>query len=91
MNSTQRLLCCSLAIPALLAIACTAPAQSDLPLDRIRLPPGFDISVVARVPNARAMTWGAAGTLFVGSAGEGNVYAITLPPGGEAVVRVIAE
>ena len=40
-------------------------AQS-LPLDRIKLPPGFAIELVARVPNARAMTWGSDGTLFVG-------------------------
>src|SRR5206468_4027874 len=40
------------------------------------------------------MTWGTAGTLFVGSATAGNVYAITLPAPGtnaEAVVNVIAE
>ena len=57
-------------------------AQSPLPVDSIKLPPGFAIEVVARVPNARAMTWGAAGTLFVGSANEGSVYAIQLPPAG---------
>jgi glucose/arabinose dehydrogenase len=81
----------SLGCAALFAVACAAPAQPNLPLDSIRLPPGFSISLVARVPNARAMTWGEAGTLFVGSAGEGDVYAVTLPPGGgAAVVRVIA-
>ncbi len=50
------------------AIVC-APvhAQTSLPVETIRLPSGFSIEVVARVPNARAMTWGAAGTLFVGS------------------------
>ena len=57
-------------------------AQSALPLADIRLPPGFSISVVARVPNARAMTFGPGGTLFVGSAAEGSVYAVRLPPGG---------
>ena len=47
----------------------------------------------ARVPNARAMTWGSAGTLFVGSAGEGSVYAVKLPSSGtkgEGVVSKIA-
>ena len=64
-------------------LACTPlHAQSPLPLESIKLPPGFAIEVVARVPNARAMTWGAAGTLFVGSAGEGSVYAVKLPPPG---------
>jgi glucose/arabinose dehydrogenase len=47
---------------------------------------------VARVPSARAMTFGADGTLFVGST-SGTVYAVSLPAnrvGGEAKVRVVA-
>jgi glucose/arabinose dehydrogenase len=71
----------------------TALAQPTLPLDTIRLPPGFAIDVVARVPNARAMTWGAKGTLFVGTTGEGKVFAVTLPPAGakgEAAIAVVA-
>jgi len=70
-----------------------ADAAAALPVESIRLPPGFTIEVVARVPDARAMTWGADGTLFVGSTGAGRVYAVTLPAagsGGDAVVRVIA-
>src|SRR5512136_694467 len=59
------------------AVAAFAVAAA-LPRESIRLPPGFGIEVVARVPNARAMTWGARGTLFVGSARAGNVYAVTL-------------
>ncbi len=76
----------------LLLSAADGRAQSALPLDAIRLPPGFTIEVLARVPSARAMTWGAAGTLFVGST-EGKVYAVTLPAagaGGDARVQVIA-
>jgi glucose/arabinose dehydrogenase len=85
----------SLAAAALLlAMACTAlRAETALPVETIKLPPGFAIEVVGRVPNARAMTWGSAGTLFVGSAAAGKVYALTLPPEGtkgEAVVNVIA-
>jgi hypothetical protein len=78
---------------ALSPTCATLHAQVTLPVETIRLPPGFSIDVLARVPNARAMTWGAAGTLFVGSAPEGKVYAVTLPSagaGGQAVVRVIA-
>jgi glucose/arabinose dehydrogenase len=77
---------------ALAALACaTQPvsAQSALPLDRIKLPPGFVIETLARVPNARAMTWGERGTLFVGSTNAGKVYAVTLTGTG-ATVRVIA-
>jgi glucose/arabinose dehydrogenase len=71
----------------------TARAQSPLPLDTIRMPAGFAIELVARVPNARAMTWGTNGTLFVGSTGAGKVYALRLPPAGtngEAKVTVVA-
>ena len=67
-------LACILA--ALAAFAAPALAQSALPLERIKLPPGFSIELLARVPNARQMAWGARGTLFVGSR-EDSVYAIT--------------
>ena len=85
--------CASAAIASAAILACHAHAQSSLPLDTIRMPPGFAIELVARAPNARAMTWGANGTLFVGSTGAGKVYALTLPPSGtrgEATVHVIA-
>ncbi len=46
-------------------------------LKDIRLPEGFSISVFAEnVSNARAMCWGAKGTLFVGSRDDGFVYAL---------------
>ena len=49
----------------------------SLPLDTIKLPPGFAITVYAdNVPNARGMTRGQNGTLFVGSGEKGNVYAV---------------
>ncbi len=80
-------------VALLCLLACAAQAQAPLPLQTLKLPPGFAIEVVARIPNARAMTWGAAGTLFVGTAVAGVVYGLTLPPAGtkgEAVVNVIA-
>ena len=82
------------AVVATVASVAIAPAraQTALPLDTLKLPRGFSIEVVARVPDARAMTWGAAGTLFVGST-SGAVHALTFPPGGakgEAVSHVIA-
>src|ERR1700754_5190996 len=44
---------------------------------KIKLPPGFKIEVWASgVLAARQMAWGDKGTLFVGSFGLGNVYAI---------------
>ena len=83
----------ALALAALLAAGGPVRAQDALPLESIKLPPGFTIEVVARVANPRAMTWGAAGTLFVGSAGAGTVYALKLPAAGgkgEATSQVIA-
>jgi glucose/arabinose dehydrogenase len=76
------------------ALPSVAPAQ-PLPLERIRLPQGFDIELVARVPGARELTFGTNGTLFAGS-NQGSVYAIAasdLRPDAQqpAVVRTIAK
>jgi glucose/arabinose dehydrogenase len=49
---------------------------SKYQLDKIKLPPGFSISVFAQVPNARSMTWGSQGTLFVGNRHGDKVYAV---------------
>jgi hypothetical protein len=66
------------ALPVLFALSTTAAAQK-LPLEKIKLPPGFEISVFAdNVPNARAMALGDKGTLFVGSMRAGRVYAIRI-------------
>src|SRR5271168_1347896 len=44
---------------------------------RIQLPPGFKIELYATgVPNARSLTLGAGGTVFVGSRRAGKVYAL---------------
>ncbi len=46
-------------------------------LKEIKLPPGFGIKIYAdNVKNARSMTWGEQGTLFVGSRDAGMVYAL---------------
>ena len=76
---------------AFVAAFAPAVAFAQLPLDRISLPAGFTIDVAARVPGAREMTFGAKGTLFVGS-NEGKVYAVTLAADGAAgaTVRTIA-
>jgi glucose/arabinose dehydrogenase len=63
-------------------------AAADLPVSRLKLPPGFAIELFARVPNARQMALGNH-TLFVGSMREGKVYAIPLR--GERRPRVIAD
>jgi glucose/arabinose dehydrogenase len=66
-----------LVVALLVASACAADAAVDDRLAGIRLPPGFHIAVWASdVEGARSMTWGARGTLFVGTRGEGKVYAL---------------
>ena len=48
-----------------------------LPLETVKLPPGFAISIYANnVPNARSMTLSPNGTLFVGTRTAGTVYAV---------------
>ena len=52
-------------------------SEEKLSIEKIKLPLGFKIGVYAAgVPNARSMTLGAKGTLFVGTRTEGNVYAL---------------
>src|SRR5580693_9034639 len=51
-------------------------ASASLPLDKIKLPPGFSIAVYAEVPAARSMVMSPSGTLFVGTQRPGFVYAV---------------
>jgi len=51
----------------------TALAQS-LPIERIKLPPGFEIGVFATVPGARSLALGPDQLVFVGTRGD-KVYA----------------
>lgn len=52
-------------------------SQAALPLDSIKLPPGFEISIFAEnVTNARSLILGDNLTLFVSTRNEGKVYAI---------------
>src|SRR5437867_5711758 len=58
-------------------IASAACGNQALPLEKIKLPPGFSIGVYATgVRNAREMALGSSGTLFVGSMNSGSVYAV---------------
>jgi glucose/arabinose dehydrogenase len=64
----------------LLMLACGAATAAELPLERIKLPPGFSIELWARADNAREMALGHAdasgGTVFVGSFRAGMVHAV---------------
>ncbi len=65
-------------ILSLLFIFVLSQQTFALQLDQIKLPSGFAIEVFAEnVPNARSMVLSPNGTLFVGTRGAGNVYAIT--------------
>ncbi|MEN6465476.1 MAG: PQQ-dependent sugar dehydrogenase [Syntrophaceae bacterium] len=59
-------------------LAATGPAGAaqDLPVHKIKLPPGFAISVYAQVPNARSMSPGPDGIVFVGTRKD-KLYAVT--------------
>ncbi len=50
--------------------------SAGLPLDKIKLPPGFEISVFAEVENARSMAVSPSGTVFVGTRDGGKVFAV---------------
>ncbi len=56
------------------------PALSDksksLPLDKIKLPDGFAISVFAEVDNARSLAISPAGIIYVGNRNGDKVYAV---------------
>jgi len=51
-------------------------ASDALPLNTIKMPKGFSISVFAEVENARSMAMSPNGTLFVGNRNEDKVYAV---------------
>ena len=60
----------------------------NLPLNRIKLPPGFEISVYAEVPGARSMALGANGVVFVGTQRVGKVYAVVPSAAGNKVLTI---
>jgi glucose/arabinose dehydrogenase len=51
-------------------------ASAALPLDKIKLPKGFSISIFAEVDNARSLAISPSGTIFVGNRNEDKVYAV---------------
>jgi glucose/arabinose dehydrogenase len=78
------------ACAAMLAPAAHAQAQ-PLPLERIRLPPGFEISVFApSVPNARSLALGRNNVVFVGTRSAGRVYAVRYADGRATQVITVA-
>lgn len=50
--------------------------SASLPVDKIKLPPGFQISVFAEVDNARSMAISPSGIIYVGNRHADKVYAV---------------
>ena len=66
-------------------------APGEIPLSKIKLPKGFEISLYASgMPNARSMVYGKNGTLFVGTRFVGSVYAV-VEKDGKREVKTIAK
>ena len=66
------------------------PAEK-IPLNKIKVPPGFKVELWASgISNARSMTLGSKGTLFVSSRVVGDVYAV-VDKGGRREVKTIAK
>lgn len=67
-----------------------AAAANKIPLDKLKLPKGFNIEIYASgMPNARSMALDEKGTVFVGSRLQDKVYAIA-NKGGKREVHVLA-
>ena len=78
---------------ALLCLSLIVSGGCARDTDHLRVPPGFRIAIYSdKVPDARALTLGARGTVFVGSMSEGVVYALTDSDGNGRAdqVRIIA-
>ena len=72
--------------PLLISLGCSA----DLRLEKIKLPPGFEITLYTdKVPGARSMSLAPDGTLFVGTRKQGKVYAVLDKNGDNKVDKVI--
>jgi glucose/arabinose dehydrogenase len=65
-------------LAAALLLVLTGPALAALPIERLKLPPGFHIEVLSdEVPSAREMALSPNGVLYAGSL-DGHVYALEL-------------
>ncbi len=74
---------------AMLSVFLSAQGDTAPPLEKIRLPAGFEIRVFARIPDARSLALAPKGTLFVGTREDGGVYAVRDGSGRpDSVVRI---
>lgn len=69
----------------------TVTAASEIPIDRLKLPPGFKIEVWATgMPGARAMARGDDGKIYIGTRAIGRVYELS-DNGKERTSRVVVD
>jgi glucose/arabinose dehydrogenase len=69
----------------------TVTPAAEIPIDRIKLPPGFKVEVWASgLPGGRAMARGDDGKIYVGTRGIGRVYEVS-DSGKERNVRVVVD
>jgi glucose/arabinose dehydrogenase len=69
----------------------TVTPASDIPIDRIKLPPGFKVEVWATgLPGGRAMARGDDGKIYVGTRAIGRGYEVT-DSGGQRTVRTVVD
>lgn len=87
--------CLSLGLSLGLGLAATLAGAAELPVERLRVPPGFRIEVLTdQVPNARGMALGdfvdGRGVVYVGSREAGQVYGVEIDKGRVGKVHVLA-
>lgn len=72
----------------LMAVTCNRPMVEldDPPLHDIKLPPGFQISIFAKVDNARSLALGTNGTVFVGNR-EGKKVTALVDKNGDGIAE----
>jgi len=69
----------------------TTTAANEIPIDKLKLPPGFKIEVWATgMPGARAMARGDDGKIYIGTRAIGRVYELT-DNGKERTSRVLVD
>jgi glucose/arabinose dehydrogenase len=69
--------------------ALIAKQAKDIPIDKLKLPPGFEATIWATgMANARSMAIGPKGTVFVGTRLVGKVYAVVDKGGSREVITI---
>jgi glucose/arabinose dehydrogenase len=69
----------------------TGRPASELPLDKLKVPPGFKVEVWADgVPEARSLALGDKGTVFVSNRNLSDVYAVTDHAGRREVKKILS-